>query len=264
MAVPVATVAKTALRILGLFKKSEGEDSSLGGKLVVIILAIIIAVILLMAIIVFLILSKPLAFILDLFGLNILDYGELNTPQVSPSQYVYPAELATISNPYGAGTQFYTFHTGIDIPVAEGSSLVAIENGEMVDYGYSKDFGRWMIIKHTRPTPFLTWLSPTKYRIDFKSMYFYTFYAHLLEVKCVRGQKVKQGDIIASSGGNINNKYDYWVGNSTGSHLHFEIREHTANIGSAIDPLTYLNRNVVQDEIDELIESVGDDCVRVY
>ncbi|WP_046918543.1 M23 family metallopeptidase, partial [Streptomyces stelliscabiei] len=55
-------------------------------------------------------------------------------------------------------------------------------------------------------------------------------YAHLSKVGVKVGQVVKTGQRIAFSGN---------TGNSSGPHLHFEIRT-TANYGSAVDPVAFL------------------------
>ena len=55
-----------------------------------------------------------------------------------------------------------------------------------------------------------------------------TYYAHCTELYASVGDKVAQGDLIAAVGS---------TGNSTGNHLHFEIRLN----GSVLNPLEYVN-----------------------
>ena len=55
-----------------------------------------------------------------------------------------------------------------------------------------------------------------------------TLYGHGQEIKTTLGAVVKQGDIIMAVGS---------TGNSTGPHLHFEVRKN----GLAVDPIPYLN-----------------------
>lgn len=66
---------------------------------------------------------------------------------------------------------------------------------------------------------------------------FYSFYAHMSRVDVVIDQGVEQGDIIGLEGGDP--KTDPNVGNSTGHHLHFEIRI-KSGYGSDIDPNVYI------------------------
>jgi murein DD-endopeptidase MepM/ murein hydrolase activator NlpD len=59
----------------------------------------------------------------------------------------------------------------------------------------------------------------------------YSQYAHLSRIDVKIGQVVKTGQHIAKSGN---------TGNSTGPHLHFEIRT-TPNYGSAVNPVSFLH-----------------------
>lgn len=58
-----------------------------------------------------------------------------------------------------------------------------------------------------------------------------TYYASLQDVKAKAGQKVEQGESIASAGKNV-------YGQASGTHVHFEIRKD----GIALDPETYFNK----------------------
>ena len=68
-----------------------------------------------------------------------------------------------------------------------------------------------------------------------------TLYGHLLARHISSGQYVSQGQVIATSGGGIN---DEGRGSSTGRHLHFEIRKASSLSGffssSFLNPLDYL------------------------
>ena len=68
-----------------------------------------------------------------------------------------------------------------------------------------------------------------------------TLYGHLLARHISSGQYVSQGQVIATSGGGIN---DEGRGSSTGRHLHFEIRKESSLSGffssSFLNPLDYL------------------------
>lgn len=63
----------------------------------------------------------------------------------------------------------------------------------------------------------------------------YSQYAHLSKIEVRIGEAVKTGEKIALSGN---------TGNSSGPHLHFEIR-HTADYGSAVNPVGFLHKKGV-------------------
>jgi murein DD-endopeptidase MepM/ murein hydrolase activator NlpD len=63
----------------------------------------------------------------------------------------------------------------------------------------------------------------------------YSQYAHLSQIDVRIGQAVQTGEKIALSGN---------TGNSSGPHLHFEIRT-TANYGSAVNPVMFLQKEGV-------------------
>ncbi|MEI5008734.1 M23 family metallopeptidase [Streptomyces sp. PmtA] len=63
----------------------------------------------------------------------------------------------------------------------------------------------------------------------------YSQYAHLASVTVDQGDRVRTGQWLGQAG---------TTGNSTGPHLHFEVRL-TPDFGSAVDPVTWLrNRGV--------------------
>lgn len=66
---------------------------------------------------------------------------------------------------------------------------------------------------------------------------FYSFYAHLSKINVSKGQEIIQGQIIALEGGDPNTDPNH--GNSTGHHLHFEIRK-ASGYGNDIDPTSYI------------------------
>ncbi len=102
-------------------------------------------------------------------------------------------------------------HDGIDIAAPEGTPVVAAADGIVIYAGNGfKGYGNLIVIKHT-PRVF-------------------TIYAHNKKNLVRKGQKVKQGQVIALVGS---------TGNATGPHLHFELR-----IGNKpVNPLKYLPIN---------------------
>ncbi|NOV01321.1 M23 family metallopeptidase [Paenibacillus planticolens] len=116
---------------------------------------------------------------------------------------------APISAGFGAIDHVHkTPHTGIDIPLAEGSTLRAIANGvveRITDYG-DKSIGRGVILK----------LDDGREAI----------YGHMKGFTVKVGQHVAQGQQIGYSGNS---------GASTGSHLHLGLMQN----GQYIDPTKY-------------------------
>ncbi|WP_374984722.1 peptidoglycan DD-metalloendopeptidase family protein [Streptomyces fradiae] len=107
------------------------------------------------------------------------------------------------------------YHTGVDFPVPTGTSVKAVSSGRVVSAGWAGSYGYQVVIRHD----------------DGK----YSQYAHLSALTVRAGQTVSAGQRIARSGS---------TGNSTGPHLHFEVRT-GPGYGSDIDPLTYLRRGGV-------------------
>jgi murein DD-endopeptidase MepM/ murein hydrolase activator NlpD len=106
-------------------------------------------------------------------------------------------------------------HSGQDFAVPIGTNVVAAHGGTVVKAGGNgagdgPAYGNAIVIKHGNGT--------------------YSQYAHLSKINVKIGQVVKTGQSIAKSGN---------TGNSSGPHLHFEIRT-TPNYGSAVDPVSFL------------------------
>ena len=130
----------------------------------------------------------------------------------------------TITSAYGTRTHPTTGevkkHTGIDIAGTHHAEVLSIADGEVTYAGVQKGFGNSVEIKHV---------------VNGKTIY--SFYAHLSKIDVQKGQKVKQGETIGLEGGDP--KTDQNVGNSTGHHLHFEIRK-ASGYGNDIDPTKYI------------------------
>ncbi len=109
--------------------------------------------------------------------------------------FIWPTVSGFIS-----GNDYWDGHRGIDIGSNEGDSVWASDSGVVVYAGQkSGGYGIVVIIEHD-----------TTYHT------FHTVYAHLNSTAVSCGQIVNQGQVIGYSGN---------TGNSTGPHLHFEIRE---------------------------------------
>lgn len=123
-------------------------------------------------------------------------------------KFALPVAQHGLSAYYGqAGVNWMSVHTGIDFPVSYGTTVMAATDGT-VRTQWNSAYGNMMIVTAKDGTE--------------------TWYCHLSSYRVASGTTVKAGDPIAYSGNS---------GNSTGPHLHFEVRPAG---GSAIDPLPWL------------------------
>ncbi|MEV6957681.1 transglycosylase family protein [Streptomyces sp. NPDC051207] len=127
-------------------------------------------------------------------------------------QSVVAPVSAALGTPYHqAGSSWSKgYHTGIDFPVPTGTSVKSIAAGRVVTAGWGGSFGYQVVIRHDDGR--------------------YSQYAHLSAISVRAGQTVGAGQRIARSGN---------TGNSSGPHLHFEVRT-GPGFGSDIDPVAYL------------------------
>ncbi|MEV6549309.1 M23 family metallopeptidase [Streptomyces sp. NPDC051597] len=122
-------------------------------------------------------------------------------------KFLLPVDQRGLSAYYGqAGVNWMSVHTGIDFPVSYGTPVMSATDGT-IRTQWNSAYGNMAIV--TAPDGTETW------------------YCHLSSTK-LRSGPVKAGDVIAYSGNS---------GNSTGPHLHFEVRP---GGGSPIDPLPWL------------------------
>ncbi|MHB9859630.1 M23 family metallopeptidase [Streptomyces sp. YIM S03343] len=123
-------------------------------------------------------------------------------------KFAIPVAQRGLSAYFGqAGVNWMSVHTGIDFPVSYGTTVMAATDG-VVSTKWNSAYGNMMIVTAKDGTE--------------------TWYCHLSTYRVASGTTVKAGDPIAYSGNS---------GNSTGPHLHFEVRPAG---GSPIDPLPWL------------------------
>ena len=105
--------------------------------------------------------------------------------------FIWPAGNHVLS-----GNDYWSGHLGIDIAAGEGAPIYAADSGVVVFAGGAfGGYGNMVMIDHGNG--------------------YQTLYAHLSSVTAYCGRSVSQGSIIGWSGS---------TGNSTGAHLHFEVR----------------------------------------
>lgn len=103
------------------------------------------------------------------------------------------------------------FHSGWDIPGADGAPAGAAGDGVVAFAGQRGGYGNMVIVRHPDGTE--------------------TRYAHLSRIDVKNGQTVKRGDAVGGIGS---------TGRSTGPHLHFEVVRN----GRAVDPASASGQSV--------------------
>ncbi|MCI0386460.1 transglycosylase family protein [Streptomyces sp. CNQ085] len=142
---------------------------------------------------------------------------ESSKAQTSPG-YAAPVSGVSPTTAYrqSGGGWSSGYHTGVDFPVSTGTSVQSVSRGQIVSAGWGGSYGYQVVIRHSDGR--------------------YSQYAHLSAISVRSGQQVNAGQRIGRSGS---------TGNSTGPHLHFEVRT-GPGYGSDIDPLAYLRANGVR------------------
>ena len=128
----------------------------------------------------------------------------------SNGYYTWPlAVKGTVTSKYGYRYIFgsYSWHSGLDLGAARGTYIRAADGGKVTHAGWKGSYGYLVIVTHDDGSQ--------------------TYYAHCSKLLVKKGDKVYQGQNIAKVGS---------TGNSTGPHLHFEIRIN----GKTVDPQKYI------------------------
>lgn len=99
-----------------------------------------------------------------------------------------------------------TLHMGIDVPAPTGTPVFAAGEGVVLKAENVEGWGNLVVLEHAEG--------------------FTTFYAHLDEIGVETGVKVVMGQVIGKVGNS---------GQSTGSHLHYEVRRN----GEHVNPADY-------------------------
>lgn len=97
-------------------------------------------------------------------------------------------------------------HRGVDFAAYYGAPIVATSDGWITYTGWNGPYGRLVIVRHSNG--------------------YSTYYGHCSRILVKGGQKIRQGQTIASVGS---------TGRSTGPHCHYEIRLR----GAALNPLQF-------------------------
>ena len=114
----------------------------------------------------------------------------------------------TITSRFGVGSRIRrSSHTGLDIATSTGTPIAAAASGTVTFSGYKGSYGNMLVISHGNGVQ--------------------TYYGHCSKLYVSAGTQVSQGQTIGAVGS---------TGNSTGPHLHLEIRVN----GVAYNPQNYV------------------------
>ena len=114
----------------------------------------------------------------------------------------------TITSRFGSVSSIRSgAHTGLDIGASSGTPVKAAASGTVIWAGYKGSLGNLVVVSHSNGVQ--------------------TYYGHCSKIYVSSGQNVSQGQTISAVGS---------TGNSTGPHLHFEIRVN----GVAYNPQNYV------------------------
>jgi murein DD-endopeptidase MepM/ murein hydrolase activator NlpD len=130
--------------------------------------------------------------------------GSAGTGAPSAAGFIWPVNGTVVS---GYGMRWGRLHEGIDISAASGTPIWAAAAGTVIYAGWLGGYGNLVVVDHGNGLA--------------------TAYAHASAILVSVGQSVARGETVALVGS---------TGNSSGPHLHFEVRVN----GVAVDPLLYL------------------------
>jgi len=130
--------------------------------------------------------------------------GSTGTGAPSAAGLIWPVDGVVVS---GFGMRWGRLHEGIDIAASSGTPIRAAAAGTVIHAGWLGGYGNLVVVDHGNGLA--------------------TAYAHASAILVGVGRQVTQGETVSLVGS---------TGNSSGPHLHFEVRVN----GAAVDPLLYL------------------------
>lgn len=138
----------------------------------------------------------------------------------SEGRYFHAPHVGRITSGFGGRKLFgRKFHKGIDIDLETGDEVMAAMGGKVRIARYSSGYGNFVVISHEGGLE--------------------TLYGHMSELWVAEGQMVEGGTVIGLGGS---------TGQSTGSHLHFELRI----FGEQVDPLKAIHPETLQPVSDHI------------
>ena len=138
---------------------------------------------------------------------------EREAREAARPKWVVPVDHYRLTAGFGDVGLWSSIHTGQDFAAPEGTPIHAVGDGKIIFASYDGAYGNKIAIEH--PDGTVTW------------------YAHMSAFLQTSGT-VKAGDVIGRIGS---------TGNTTGPHLHLEVRPHN---GDPIPPLTWLRQHGIK------------------
>lgn len=134
---------------------------------------------------------------------------------VAANAWVLPVDNYRLTNRFGDARSYYSsgYHTGLDFAAPSGTPIRAVAGGTVTSAGYDGSYGNKTVITLEDGTQM--------------------WYAHQSSITVSAGDTVAAGDQIGYVGS---------TGNSTGPHLHLEVRP---GAGDPVDPFRALQVNGV-------------------
>ena len=139
--------------------------------------------------------------------------AERKAREAARPKWVIPVDHFRLTAGFGDYGLWASSHTGQDFAAPEGTPIHAVGDGRIIFAGWDGSYGNKIAIEH--PDGTVTW------------------YAHMSAFIRTSGT-VKAGDIIGRIGS---------TGNTTGPHLHLEVRPHN---GDPVPPLTWLRQHGIK------------------
>ncbi|GAB3080565.1 M23 family metallopeptidase [Nocardioides zeae] len=141
--------------------------------------------------------------------------AQAEAQRVAANAWVLPVASYRLTNRFGQAESYYAsgYHTGLDFAAPSGTTIKAVAGGRVTQAGYNGSYGNKTVITLDDGTEM--------------------WYAHQSSIAVSVGDTVAAGDVIGYVGS---------TGNSTGPHLHLEVRP---GAGDPVDPYAALQQNGV-------------------
>lgn len=135
--------------------------------------------------------------------------AEEQANRIAANAWTLPLSGYRLTARFGYSSSLWaSTHTGLDFAAPSGTPVVSVANGTVTSAGWDGSYGYKVVVSHEDGTE--------------------TWYAHLTTITADVGESVVGGDQIGTVGS---------TGNSTGPHLHFEVRP---GAGDPVDPYAAL------------------------